>query len=117
MENNSDDKKGKESNPFFENEIELGVDALSIEQKLSRIIDIQRELDLRKELFAEYDLLVMSLAKSKFGKAYIGGLVVELKDNFDSKNTSFTTAAIKRYEVEIVSKELNAKREAKKAKG
>lgn len=110
-------KTPRGSNPIFENEFELGVESFSTEQKLARILDIQRELDLRKELFAEYDLLVMSLAKEGFLKGFIGDMVVELKDNFAAKNTSFTTAAIKRYEVEIITKELNAKREAKKAKG
>lgn len=117
MDNKNDSKTARELNQVFDFEDKMLVGGKTIEEKLARLIDIQKDLDLRKALFAEYDLIVMSLAQMGFVKEFVGDLVLELKDNFADKNTGFTTAAIKRYEVEIITKELNAKREAKKAKG
>lgn len=84
--------------------------------RLARLIEIQRELDLRKALYAEYDQIVLELAHSGFERTVIDGLVLELCDNFKDSNTGWTSAAVKRYEVEILDKEKYEKRQARRAK-
>lgn len=86
------------------------------EKQLRRLIEIQKELDLRKALYAEYDEIVLSLARSGFDHAVVDDLVCDLKDNFAETNTGWTRSAVKRYEVEIITKELAAKRAARAAK-
>lgn len=87
----------------------------SLDARIGRLIDIQKELDLRKQLFAEYDAIVLSLAQEGFTEAFVEDIALLLKDNFASKNTGFTTAAIKRYEIEIITKDLYERRKQKKA--
>lgn len=83
----------------------------SIDDRLARLIDIKKELDLRKALFAEYDQIVVSLAQDGFLEALVGDLRLELKDNFAESNTGWTSAAVKRYEMIIEPKD--KKRKAK----
>lgn len=73
--------------------------------RLRRLVEIQRELDLRKSLYAEYDLIVMSLAKDGFSSAELDGFVLTLEDHFAQGNTAWTSAPVKRYALEIESKE------------
>jgi hypothetical protein len=85
--------------------------------KLHRIIEIQRELDLRKALYAEYDALVMELASEGFVSSEVDGLVLSLEDAFASgTNTGWTSAAVRRFSVSIETKEKAQRREARLAK-
>lgn len=84
-----------------------------LNQKLARILSIQRELDLRKELYSELDALVLELQAGGFRSADLEGMRMELVDNFSEKNTCFRPAGIKRYEMEIEPTEKALKREAK----
>lgn len=84
------------------------------EFKLRRLIEIQKELDLRKALFTEYDLIVMDLAKEGFSNAEIEGLVLTLEDKFATGNTGWTSAAVKRYEMKIEPREKVEKRMKKR---
>jgi hypothetical protein len=84
--------------------------------KLSRLIEIQRELDLRKALYAEYDALVMDLAREGFRSAEVDGLVLSLEDAFSEGNTGWTSAAVRRFSVSIETKEKVKKRAARAQK-
>lgn len=84
--------------------------------KLKRLLDIQRELDVRKALYAEYDKIVLELVQEKFIRAAVDGFVLELKDNFLESNTGWTRSAVKRYEVEVITEELAEKRKRKAVK-
>lgn len=84
--------------------------------RLARLLQIQEELDLRKALYAEYDQIVLELAHSGFVSAIIDDLVLELEDNFKDTNTGWTSAAVKRFELRVETKEKREKRLAWKAK-
>lgn len=82
--------------------------------KLARVLEIQRELDLRKALYAELDALVLELQTGGFSSADLEGMRLELVDNFaDGKNTVFRPAGVKRFEIKIEPVERALKREAK----
>lgn len=78
--------------------------------KLARVLEIQHELNVRKALYAEYDQLVLELAHEGFKSAEIEDLFLELHDNFAQSNTGWTSAAVKRYEVLIETKEKRERR-------
>ena len=89
----------------------------SNDPRLARVIEIKHELELRNALYAEFDLLVVELARDGFASALIGDMVLTLKDNFaGEKNTGWTSAAVKRFDIEIISTALARKR-AKRAGG
>lgn len=69
--------------------------------KLRRVLDIQRELDLRKELYEELDRLALELLKDGFQSAQLDGFMLTLVDNFREKNTVFRTAGVKQYEIRV----------------
>lgn len=89
---------------------------MSLEQKIARVIQIQAELDLRKELYAEMDALALALQAEGFEQLDLNGQRVTLVDNFLSKNTVFRPAGVKRFELEIEPIEKALKREAKARK-
>lgn len=85
--------------------------------RLARLIEIKKELELRNALYGEFDRIVVELAREGFSHAIVGDIVVNLKDNFSGEtNTGWTSAAVKRYDIELISRELAEKRERKKAK-
>lgn len=91
-------------------------------QKLARVIEIQRELDARKTLYAELDLIIMQLQKEGFkeGVMYEGleALFIELVDNFETGNVCYRPAGVKRFEIEVeavADRERKAAKRAKKA--
>ncbi len=91
---------------------------MEFKEKLARILSIQRELDVRKALYAELDTLVCELQAGGFKCADLEGMRLELVDNFaDGKNVCFRPAGVKRFEVDIEPVEKALKREAKRAGG
>ena len=72
------------------------------DQALVRILEITKELEVRKELYAELDNIILQLQKSGFHAADINGMHLELVDNFaEGKNTVFRPAGVKRFEVSV----------------
>lgn len=90
--------------------------SLNADPRVLRLLQLQGELDARKALYAEFDALILDLAQSGFVKTVIDDLTIELKDNFANGNTSFTSAAVKRYDLEVRTAEQIARREKKQAK-
>ncbi len=80
---------------------------------LSRVIDIQKELDLRKELHAELDRLTLELEAAGFTETTLADLHIELVDNFAEKNTCFRPAGVKRFELDVEPLAKFLKRKAK----
>lgn len=70
-------------------------------QILKRVIDLQRELDVRKALYDELDMLTEQLQADGFQHAELDGLVIDLVDNFADRNTVFRVAGVKHYEIKI----------------
>jgi len=70
-------------------------------QLLKRIIRIQAELDIRKALYDELDMLTVQLQAEGFISAEMDGLRIELIDNFASGNTVFRPAGVKHFEVKV----------------
>lgn len=70
-------------------------------EKIARIIEIQKELDLRKELYSELDELTLQLQRDGFISTEFQGLTIELVDNFKVGNTVFRPAGVKRFELKI----------------
>lgn len=86
-------------------------------QKLNRVLGIVRELEVRKELYAELDRLTLELQSEQFHSTTLNGMFIELVDNFaDGKNTCFRPAGVKRFEMCVEDAEKHAAREAKRAK-
>ena len=70
--------------------------------KIARVLELQRELDLRKELYSELDRLTLELQQEGFRSQEVEGMLLELVDNFaDGKNTVFRPAGVKRFELKI----------------
>lgn len=84
--------------------------------KLARVISIVKELEARKALYAELDQLIQELVAEGFKEAIVDEMFLTLKDNFADKNTGWTAAAVKRFEIEIETKEEREARLAKTAK-
>jgi len=84
--------------------------------EIERLIEIRRELDARKALYEEFDRIVLSLAGRGFTYIDLPEERVELVDNFKGKNTGWTAAAVKRFDLRIETHEKRIKREAKEKK-
>lgn len=68
---------------------------------LARVLELQRELDVRKDLYTELDLLTMQLQAEGFKDAEFDGLLISLVDNFLASNTCFRPAGVKRFEIKV----------------
>lgn len=68
---------------------------------LNRVIDLQRELDIRKALYDELDMLTIQLQAEGFTDAELNGMLVSLVDNFRVSNTCFRPAGVKRFEIKV----------------
>lgn len=64
----SNEKNAMGDRPDF-----LNSNSLSRDEKIARLIDIQRELELRKVLFAEYDRLSQEIVSEGIGSAKLHG--------------------------------------------
>lgn len=89
---------------------------------LARIVEIERVLASIKPLYDEKEKLTLALKSlAPVGAEYFfNGMYVKLVDNFESRNTVFRPAAVKRFDLDIESLESRqlkvAKEEAKLAK-
>ena len=81
------------------------------EAKLAKVIELHERIKLLKELYAELDGVILELVADGFKSAELNNLVLTLKDNFADTNTGWTRSAVKRWDVEVITKELAAKRE------
>lgn len=70
-------------------------------QILFRVIEIQAELDVRKALYEELDMLTMQLEDEGFQDAEFNGFLMTLVDNFERSNTAFRPAGVKRFELKV----------------
>ena len=77
--------------------------------KLARILDLQRELNVRAELYEELDRLTLELKADGFTQGEVDGTLYDLVDNFANGNTVFRVAGVKHYEIK--------ERKVKKVKG
>ncbi len=68
---------------------------------LARVIELQRELDARKDLYTELDMLTVQLQDEGFRDAELDGLLITLIDNFATSNTAFRPAGVKRFELKL----------------
>lgn len=85
--------------------------------KLKRVLEIQKELEVRKALYDELDRLTLELKAGGFVSAELEGLRLELIDNFaEGKNTCFRPAGVKRFEIDVEPLETYQKRVAKQAR-
>jgi hypothetical protein len=70
-------------------------------QILARVIELQAELDVRKALYEELDLLTIQLQAEGFHDAELSGMLITLVDNFEINNTCFRPAGVKRFELKV----------------
>lgn len=68
---------------------------------LARVIEIDKELAVRKALYDELDMLTMQLQAEGFVDAEFEGLLIQLVDNFAKGNTCFRVAGVKHYELKM----------------
>lgn len=81
--------------------------------KLTRVLALMRELELRKELYAELDRLILEMKADGFTSALIDGILLELVDNFtEGTNTVFRPAGVKRFEFRISDPNKSKKRKS-----
>jgi len=71
------------------------------ETKLARVIELTRELEIRKALYDELDKLTLELKAEGFNHKIMLGLEITLKDNFESANVQWRMAAVRRYEIKV----------------
>lgn len=69
--------------------------------KLKRLLEIRAELEANKPLYAELDAIVVELSKKVKREYVVGGFLIEIVDNFATKNTCFRPAAVKRFDVKV----------------
>lgn len=69
--------------------------------KLKRLLEIRAQLEANKPLYAELDSIVVELSKKVKREYVIGGLLIQIVDNFATKNTCFRPAAVKRFDVKV----------------
>lgn len=86
--------------------------------RLAKLLEIKEILDARKQLYEEYDRLIIELVGLGFVSAQgLKGELIQIKDCFKGGNTAWTSAAVKRFDLEVVTKELQEKRARRAAKG
>lgn len=68
---------------------------------LRRVIQIHEELEVRKALYDELDMLIIQLQAEGFVSAEIDGLLIQLVNNFETTNTVFRPAGVKQFEVKV----------------
>ncbi len=96
--------------------------ATRLSEKINRVIEIQKELDKRKELYTELDRLTLELQQLGLTEVKVRDtstleeIFVTIIDNFCERNTVFRPAGVKRFEVSLETAEARAKREARAAK-
>lgn len=70
-------------------------------QILTRVIELQAELDIRKALYTELDMLTVQLQAEGFVDAALDGFLITLVDNFAKDNTAWRPAGVKHYELKL----------------
>lgn len=69
---------------------------------VTRASEIQQILEQVKPLYAELDAITMELAMHSEGKPFTSaGRQVIIEDNFESKNSSWKSVAIRRFVLKI----------------
>lgn len=68
---------------------------------LARVIQLKNELDARTALYDELDMLAIQLQAEGFKDAVLDGQIITLVDNFETVNTVFRTAGVKRFELKV----------------
>ena len=84
----------------------------------TRIIEIKKAIEAQKALYEELEGLVLAL-KAHIGtdnELSVGGQHLLIVDNFAEKNTVYRPAAVKRFDLKMVSFEDRVESEAKAAK-
>jgi len=69
--------------------------------KIKRLLQIRAELKANKPLYAELDAIIVELSKKVKREYVVDGLKIEIVDNFETKNTCFRPAAVKRFDVKV----------------
>jgi len=72
-----------------------------IESALERLLELQAQIVTLKSLYKELDAIYLFLEGEGFTSQEHKGKLFKLRDNFASRNTSFSVAFVKRFEVEI----------------
>lgn len=72
-----------------------------LKAKLDEVIRLKAEIDLRTEYYEQLDLLAAELRAQGFRSAELSGHTIDLVDNFESKNTVFRPAGVKRFEFKL----------------
>jgi hypothetical protein len=70
-------------------------------QILARVLELTKELEIRKALYDEVNMLTMQLQADGFENAELNGFTLELVDNFSKSNVSWRVAAVQHYEIKI----------------
>lgn len=68
---------------------------------LARLEQIEKLIDESKKLYAERDLITMSLKQMEFTASQIGNKTFKLVDNFSDTNVCYRMAFTRRWEVKI----------------
>lgn len=82
-------------------------------QLLVAAVQLTRAIEGIKKLYDELDKLVLELKAQGFEQTVLDDSVISIRDNFETANTVFRTAGVKRFELVIETSEKYAKRIAK----
>lgn len=72
-----------------------------LEVKLREALRLHKELELRKALYNELDVLIEALQAAGFTEMDLDEFHIKLTDNFADTNTQWRMAAVKRWELKI----------------
>lgn len=74
---------------------------MSLQDGLKRLIELNEQIEVAKELYNERDKLVLALKELGFTSQVVNGKEYLLVDNFESKNTAWRMAAVNRFEIKV----------------
>lgn len=79
---------------------------MTIQDAISRFIELNKQIEVAKELYNERDQLVLLLKTNGFTSMKIDGVEYTLVDNFETKNTAWRMAAVNRFEIKTKKEKL-----------
>lgn len=73
----------------------------ALKAKLQEVLQLKAEIELRTEAYEKLDAIAAELREQNFRVADLNGQTITLEDNFESKNTVFRPAGVKRFEFKV----------------
>lgn len=80
--------------------------------KLQELLRVYDALEERKALFLELDRLILELREAGVTEGSVGDRTVTIVDQYEAKNTAWTSAAVRRFNVKVEGRRAEPKAKA-----